>query len=238
MYDTKDQVAVITGASGNLGQAVVGAFQNAGAKLALIDRSTDRLQQMFPEFSNSDDHFFAEDVDLLEPEAVKATIQETINRFGRIDILVNTVGGYRAGEPTHELDLKTWDFMLDLNARTVLIAVQAVVPYMIEQHSGKVISVAARPALKGRANMSAYSVSKSAVIRLTESLSAELKKNNINVNCIIPGTIDTPQNRDAMPEAKFDRWVTPESLAEVILFLASPAAKPIHGAAIPAYGLS
>lgn len=237
MHDMKDQVAVITGASGNLGQAVVGAFQNAGAKLVLIDRSTERLQQMFPELPDSDDHFFA-DVDLLEPEAVKDTIQETINRFGRTDILVNTAGGYRAGEPTHELDLKTWDFMLDLNARTVLIAVQAVVPHMIEQHSGKVISVAARPGLKGRANMSAYSVSKSAVIRLTESLSAELKENNINVNCIIPGTIDTPQNREALPKAKFDRWVAPESLAEVILFLASPAAKPIHGAAIPVYGLS
>jgi NAD(P)-dependent dehydrogenase (short-subunit alcohol dehydrogenase family) len=196
------------------------------------------MQGMFSDLANSDEHLFAEGVDLLDPDAVKAAAEEAVNRYGRIDILVNAAGGYQAGEPTHEMDLKTWDFMLDLNARTVLISAQAVVPYMIEGNSGKIISVAARPGLKGGGYMSAYSVSKSAVIRLVESMSVELKEHNINVNCIIPGTIDTPQNREALPDAKFHRWVTPEALAEVILFLASSSSRAIHGAAIPVYGLS
>jgi NAD(P)-dependent dehydrogenase (short-subunit alcohol dehydrogenase family) len=238
MFDMKNQVAVITGASGNLGQAVVGTFVDAGAKLVLIDRSTGRMKALFPELAGSDEHFFAEGVDLLNPEDVKGAAQEAVNRFGRIDILVNAAGGYRAGEPTHEMKLETWDFLHDLNGRTVLITAQAIVPHMIEANSGKIISISARPALKGGGYMSAYSASKCDVIRLTESMSAELKENNINVNCIIPGTIDTPQNRAALPEANFEHWVAPEALAEVILFLASSSARSIHGAAIPVYGLS
>ena len=238
MFDLLGQVVVITGASGNLGQAVVGAFVDTGAKLVLIDRSTGRMQALFPELAGSGEHFFAEGVNLLDPEAVKGTAQEAVNRFGRIDVLVNAAGGYRAGEPTHEMKLETWDFLHDLNGRTVLITAQAIVPLMIEANFGKIISISARPALKGRGYMSAYSASKCAVIRLTESMSAELKGENINVNCIIPGTIDTPQNRGALPEANFDHWVTPEALAEVILFLASSSARAIHGAAIPVYGLS
>ena len=190
MFDLHGQVAVITGASGNLGQAVTGAFAGTGASLVLVDRSQGRLQRLFPDLYETGDHFFAEGVDLLDPEAVNNMAGESINRYGRIDILVNTAGGYRAGEATHELDLRTWDFLHDLNGRTILIAVQAVVPHMIAENSGKVISISARPALKGRGYMSAYSASKCDVIRLTESMSAELKENNINVNCIVPGTID------------------------------------------------
>lgn len=238
MFDLQEQVVIVTGASGNLGQAVVDSFANAGAKLVLIDLAIEPLQDLFPNLAESGDHFFAEGVNLLQPESVQATVDETINRYGRIDVLVNTAGGYRAGELTHEMKLETWDFLHDLNARTVLIAAQAVVPHMITAKSGKVISISARPALKGRGYMSAYSASKSGVIRLTESMSAELKADNINVNCIIPGTIDTPQNREEMPEADFARWVKPKALAEVILFLASSSAQAIHGAAIPVYGLS
>jgi NAD(P)-dependent dehydrogenase (short-subunit alcohol dehydrogenase family) len=109
---------------------------------------------------------------------------------------------------------------------------------MIRQGSGKIINLAARPGLQGRSNMAAYSASKAAVIRLTESAAAELKHNGINVNCVLPGTIDTPQNREAMPDAEFGYWVKPASLAEVILFLASDAARDIHGAAVPVYGQS
>jgi NAD(P)-dependent dehydrogenase (short-subunit alcohol dehydrogenase family) len=120
--------------------------------------------------------------------------------------------------------------------RTAFIASRAVVPHMLRQGSGKIIHIAARPGLQGRAESAAYSASKSAVLRLTESLSAELRDSGINVNCVIPGTLDTPPNREAMPEADTSRWVSPDSLAEVILFLASPAARDIHGAAIPVYG--
>jgi NAD(P)-dependent dehydrogenase (short-subunit alcohol dehydrogenase family) len=132
--------------------------------------------------------------------------------------------------------ISTWNFMMDLNARTVFIITQAVVPHMIRQGSGKIVHLAARPGLQGRANMSAYSASKAAVIRLIESASAEVKDQGINVNCILPGTLDTPQNRKATPDADFSRWVTTESLAQVILFLCSDASIDIHGAAIPVYG--
>jgi NAD(P)-dependent dehydrogenase (short-subunit alcohol dehydrogenase family) len=128
--------------------------------------------------------------------------------------------------------------MMDLNARSAFITSQAVIPQMLKQGSGAIIHIAARPGLAGRANMAAYSASKSAVIRLTESMAAEYKEAGIRVNCIIPGTIDTPQNRRDMPDAETSKWVEPESLAEVILFLASQAARDINGAAIPVYGRS
>jgi len=238
MYTFQDKVVVVTGAAGNLGAAVGLAFGGAGAHLVLIDRKANRLAQMFPDFANSDDHLLATGVDLSAPEAVDAAITSAIDQFGRIDILVNAIGGYRAGKPAHETDLDTWDLMHNLNARSVFIASKAVVPHMLESGSGKIINIGARPGLQGRGKMAAYSASKSAVIRLTESMAAELGEKDINVNCILPGTIDTPQNREAMPKADFARWVTPEALAKVILFLASEAASPINGAAIPVSGKS
>jgi NAD(P)-dependent dehydrogenase (short-subunit alcohol dehydrogenase family) len=163
-------------------------------------------------------------------------VAQALERFGRIDVLANTVGGFRAGTPVHETSLEAWDFMLGLNARTALIISRAVVPVMLKQQQGKIIHVASRAALQGRARSAAYSVSKSAVLRLTESMAAELKREGIHVNCVLPGTIDTPQNRQDMPNADFSRWVTPEAIADVVLFLASEAARAIHGAAIPVYG--
>ena len=236
MYHFSDRVVIVTGAAGNLGSAVARAFQAAEAKLILVDRAPDRLQRLFPDLVDSPDHFLATSVDLTNVEAVEAMVDETVKRFGRVDVLANTAGGFRAGTPVHETPLETWDFMLNLNARTVLIAGRAVIPQMLRQGSGKIVNVAARAALKGGAKMAAYSASKSAVLSLTESMAAELKRENINVNCVIPGTIDTPQNRQAMPKANYDRWVKPEAVADVILFLASDAGRAVHGAAVPVYG--
>ena len=236
MYHFSDRVVIVTGAAGNLGSAVARAFQAAEAKLVLVDRAPDRLQRLFPDLVDSPDHFLATSVDLTNVEAVEAMVDETVKRFGRVDVLANTAGGFRAGTPVHETPLETWDFMLNLNARTVLIAGRAVIPQMLRQGSGKIVNVAARAALKGGAKMAAYSASKSAVLSLTESMAAELKRENINVNCVIPGTIDTPQNRQAMPKANYDRWVKPEAVADVILFLASDAGRAVHGAAVPVYG--
>jgi NAD(P)-dependent dehydrogenase (short-subunit alcohol dehydrogenase family) len=160
-----------------------------------------------------------------------------VEHFGRIDVLVNTAGGFRAGKPVHETPKDLWDFVLDLNARSVLNACQAVIPQMLKQQQGKIISFGSKSALAGRANAAAQSVSKAAVLRLTESMSAELKDKGINVNCILPGTIDTPPNRKAMPNADTSRWVQPDDLTNVILFLASDASDAIHGAAIPVFGL-
>jgi len=236
MFDLTDRVVLVTGAAGNLGAAVVRAFCAAGARLVLVDRDPDRLTRLFPDLVGSPGHYLAAPVDLTDEAAIKAMIDQTLSRFGRIDVLVNVAGGYRGGTPVHETPLATWDFLLNLNARTVYIASSAVIPAMLRQGNGKIVNVAARAALQGAAKMGAYSASKSAVMRLTEAMAAELKNDGINVNCVLPGTIDTPDNRAAMPKADTGRWVQPEALADVILFLASDAARAVHGAAIPVYG--
>lgn len=233
-----NQVVVVTGAAGQLGMAVTQAFLESGARVTCVDKASNRLQEVYAEGSRPAEHLFAVSIDVNDPESVEGMVAETIQRFGRLDVLVNTVGGFRAGNPVHQTPLETWDFMMALNARTAFITSQAVIPQMLKQGSGAIIHIAARPGLAGKANMAAYSASKSAVIRLTESMAAEYREAGIRVNCIIPGTIDTPQNRRDMPDADTSRWVKPESLAGVILFLASEAARDIQGAAIPVYGKS
>jgi len=237
MFDFSNQVIIVTGASGNLGRAVVELFQSAGASLVLVERNADKLKQAFPDLAGDPHHLIAS-ADLTDAEAVKSVVAQTVAQFGRVDALVNTVGGFRAGTPLHETPMDTFDFLLNLNARTVYIAAQAVLPTMLAQGNGKIISVAARPGLEGRANQAAYSASKAAVLRLTESMAAEYRMQGIHVNAIIPGTIDTPQNRAAMPDADFGKWVQPESLAGVIAFLASDLAQDVHGVALAVVGRS
>jgi NAD(P)-dependent dehydrogenase (short-subunit alcohol dehydrogenase family) len=165
-------------------------------------------------------------------------VSAAIERFGRIDVLCNLAGGFRMGDAVHDTPAATWDFLFDLNARTVLHMAQAVVPHMIERGGGKVVNVGAFAAQKGAAQMGAYIASKSAVIRLTEAMAAELRELNINVNCVLPTVIDTPENRAAMPDADPAHWVAPRDLASVIAFLASDAARAVHGAALPVTGLT
>jgi NAD(P)-dependent dehydrogenase (short-subunit alcohol dehydrogenase family) len=237
MFNFSNQVVMITGASGNLGSALVSRFRDAGAKLVLVDRTADKLKQAYSDLANDPNHLIA-GVDLTSADAVKSVVEQTIERFERVDVLVNTVGGFRAGTPLHETPLETFDFMMNLNARTVYIAAHAVLPAMLTQGNGKIISISARPGLEGRANQAAYSASKAAVLRLTESMAAEYRMQGINVNAIIPGTIDTPQNRTAMPDADFSHWVQPESLADVIAFLASDLARDVHGVTLSVIGKS
>jgi NAD(P)-dependent dehydrogenase (short-subunit alcohol dehydrogenase family) len=237
MFDFSDTVVMVTGAAGNLGTATVNAFVAAGADVVMVDRRLEALQAAFPALSESERHLFAA-VDLRDAGAVEGLAYEVIQQFERIDVLANIAGGFRMGSPVHETPPETWDFMLDLNARTVLNMARAVIPHMLGQGHGRVINIGARAALEGKARMAAYTASKSAVLRLTESMAAELKAKGINVNCIMPGTIDTPENREAMPQANHDRWVPPEAIADVILFLASDAARALHGACLPVYGLS
>jgi NAD(P)-dependent dehydrogenase (short-subunit alcohol dehydrogenase family) len=238
MFDFTDRIVLVAGAAGNLGQAVVQAFHAAGAHLVLLDRAPDRLQTPFPNLAASPDHLLLGSVDAADADSVERAVQAAIERFGRIDVVVNTIGGWRGGTPVHETPLETWDLLQDLNARTAFILSRAVVPHMLEQGSGKIIHTAARAGLAGGAKGAAYSASKSAVLRLVESLAAELRLQGINVNCVLPGTIDTPQNRRAMPKADHSRWVPPEAIADVMLFLASDAARAVNGAAVPVYGRS
>jgi NAD(P)-dependent dehydrogenase (short-subunit alcohol dehydrogenase family) len=242
MTSTTNQIAnrvvIVTGSVGNLGSATAKALQAAGAKTVLVDRSNERLREHYPELVDSRNHLLAGGVDLANPESLTQMVQSAGERFGRIDGLVNTVGGWRGGKPVHEADLADWDFLFEVNLRTTLLCCRAVIPQMLRQRSGKIVNVASRDGLAGGAGYSAYSASKSAVLRLTESMAAELKSSNVNVNCVLPSTIDTPQNRQAMPNSDFSKWVAPEAIADVILFLISDGARAINGAAIPVYGCS
>ncbi len=229
------KVVVITGAGGNLGGAAARKFAAEGARLVLVDREMALLERSAAGLPPGVESMLLA-VDMLDREAVMNQMQRAVERFGRLDVLVNTVGGFRAGKTVAELPLEDWDFMLNLNARTALIISQAVLPVMLAQGAGKIIHVASRNALKGAAKSAAYGAAKAAVMRLTESLSEEVRHNGINVNCVIPGTLDTPENRKSMPDADTTRWVSPDSLAGVIFFLASDAARDVHGAALPVYG--
>lgn len=232
------QIVMVTGASGNLGAATARVFQRHGHKTILVDRSPDKLAKNFSDIVDSQDHLLAGGIDLSSPDVMDRLVTDVVNRFGRIDVLVNTVGAWSGGKPVHETSLAEWDLLFEANLRTTLITCRGVAPRMVEQLFGRIITVASRDALKGSAGYAAYSASKSAVIRLTESLADELSAFDVTVNCILPGTIDTPQNRAAIPNAEFSKWVEPAALADVIMFLASDAARAVTGAALPVFGRS
>lgn len=239
MIDFTDKVVAITGAAGNLGKATAMAFYDAGAKLALVDRKRDVLNSVFSDIAPEGEMCYYTAGDLTNQQSVEETVAGIWDFFGRLDVLINVAGGFTMGPPIHETPVDTWDFMLNLNARTVFLMSKTVVPHFLEQNYGKIVNIGARAALSGKANMAPYVVSKSAVIRLTESIAEELSDiEGINVNCVLPGTIDTPRNRHDMPEADFRKWVTPQALADVIVFLASDDARAITGASIPVYGRS
>jgi NAD(P)-dependent dehydrogenase (short-subunit alcohol dehydrogenase family) len=231
----KDQTVVVTGACGNLGKAVAHAFAERGANLVLIDLHRDSLEQAFG--VENPQRIFAP-ADLLDQQQVNAALKKAHDRFHRIDVLCNLAGGFRMGPPVHESSDKDWDFLFDINAKSMLHMVRAVVPKMIEAGGGKIVNIGANAALQGKAQMGLYCASKDVVIRLTESMAAELREKGINVNCVLPSIIDTPENRAAMPGADPSRWVAPEALADAITFLASHGARAINGAAIPVTGLS
>jgi NAD(P)-dependent dehydrogenase (short-subunit alcohol dehydrogenase family) len=231
-------VIVITGAVGNLGAATARAFQLAGQRTVLVDRSQEKLCSAFSNIAKSADHLLAGGVDLSEPTSLASLVNEILSRFGRIDALVHTVGAWRGGKPVHDDELANWDFLFNVNLRTTLLCCRAVIPQMLKQGRGKIINIASRDGLKGSAGYAAYSASKSAVLRLTEALADEVKASNINVNCVLPSTIDTPQNRAAQPEADFSKWVEPSAIADAIRFLASDASRAINGASIPLFGKS
>ena len=222
MSEFAGKSVVVTGAAGALGRAVADAFHSNGARVTGID------------IVRSESDFRMVTVDLMDLGATRNAVSE----IGSIDVLANIAGGFTMGDTVAGTSDDTWDFMMNLNSKTVLNMVRAVVPTMQSQGGGKIVNIGARNGLRGVGNMAAYSASKSVVIRLTESLAEELKQDNINVNCILPSIIDTVRNREDMPDADFGTWVTPEAMARVVMFLASSAADPIHGASIPVEGLA
>ena len=230
-----NQTVIVTGAAGNLGRAVAKAFAELGANLVLVDLKPQRLASAY---GSENERQSLVPANLLEMGEAAGVAQAALARFGRIDVLCNIAGGFRMGPTVHETSDEDWNFLFDINTRTLLHGVRAVVPHMLKAGGGKIVNIGAFAAQKGVGQMGAYTASKGTVIRMTEAMAAELREKNINVNCVLPTIIDTPENRGAMPKADPAKWVAPSDLANVIVFLASDAARAVHGAAVPVAGLS
>lgn len=228
----KDQVVVITGGLGNLGRAVAHAFEAVGVRLAVIDHGA------IPDADAAragDRYLPLGGIDLTEFAQAERAIHTIAARFGRIDVLVNIAGAFR-WQTLADGDIAGWDQMYDINLKTAVAASKAALPAILKSNAGRIINIGAGAAAKAAAGMGAYTASKSGVLRLTESLSEEVKDRGVTVNAVLPGTIDTPQNRKEMPNADTSKWVPADAIADVVVFLASDAARAITGAALPVFG--
>jgi NAD(P)-dependent dehydrogenase (short-subunit alcohol dehydrogenase family) len=232
-----DRVVLITGATGDFGPYVARAFAQSGARLALTARKLEQAQALATELGLGDDRALPSVVDVTQAQSVADWVAAVMAKWGRIDVLVNVAGGYKPGAPVAEMQETDLDFMFNLNGRSAFLTCRAVIPHMLAQGGGKIVNIGAKAGLAAGRKSTAYAVSKATVLRLTEALSAEVREHNINVNAIIPSTIDTPSNRANQPSADTSKWVHPDDLAAVILFLASDAARAIHGAEIPVFGI-
>jgi 3-oxoacyl-[acyl-carrier protein] reductase len=221
------KVVVVTGASGALGQVVAEVALARGARVAGVDYSPAQI-------AATGNRIDIGGVDLTDATQAGKAIDAIASQFGRIDALINIAGGF-AFEAIAEGDPKTWQRMYALNVLTTLNASRSAIPYLSASGTGRIVNVGAMGALQAGAGMGAYAASKAGVHRLTEALAAEWK-GKITVNAVLPSTIDTPANRASMPKADFAKWVAPEELANVILFLASDAASAVTGALIPVSG--
>lgn len=264
MSELRDHVVLMTGASGALGTALATRVLAAGARLATLERRRDPpgeervgappgppLADRNPATAGAKrtlasalasagvdlaDRLLVHTVDFHHLASIEQAVAATIARWGRLDHVFNTVGAWGSAPSVEATPDALWDSLWDANVRAVLQTCRAAVPVMKTRGGGTVVNVAARAALHADAGGAAYAVAKTAVVRLTEALSAEGRQAGIRANCVLPGTIDTPANRDAMPTADTSEWVTLDALVDVLLFLASPASRAIHGAAIPVYG--
>jgi NAD(P)-dependent dehydrogenase (short-subunit alcohol dehydrogenase family) len=223
----KGKTVVVTGASGALGKVVVASALAKGARVAAIDHAASQT-------ATTRERIELGGVDLTDTTQAKKAIDAVASHFGRLDALINIAGGF-AFETVADGDSKTWQRMYALNVLTALNASQSAIPHLAASGAGRIINVGAMGALQASSGMGAYAASKAGVHRLTEALAAEWK-GKITVNAVLPSTIDTAANRASMPNVDFTKWVKPEELAEVILFLASDAASAVTGALLPVNG--
>lgn len=229
------KVAMITGGTGGLGKSVMIEFLEQGASVICPYVNENDLKIMSDTMDSYPNDLVLVKGNTTKEKPIKKIVNSLVKRFGKIDILINIVGGFKAGDIL-DTSIDDLDKLYDLNLKSTYVSSKAVVPYMIKQKSGRIINVSASAGMKGTAGLSAYAATKAGVINLTESLSDELLKHNINVNAVMPGTIDTPSNRKAMPRAKFSNWVKPVEIAKIMVFLSSDDAEPVSGAVIPVFG--
>lgn len=233
MPDFTGQTIIVTGAAGNLGAAIAETLGRLGASLALADVREEPLKQAAAHIGG--DPLIVAGADVRTKDGAARIVQECRARFGTVDGLANTVGTFKT---TNVVDgaAEDWSFLMDLNALSALRLSEAVLPGMIAQGYGRIVHVAAGAGAKSFGGASVYAASKAAVMRITEAIAEENKANGVNANCIMPGTIDTPQNRASMPDADFSTWVQPAQIAPVVAFLLSREAGVVTGASLPITG--
>lgn len=220
------KTVLITGAAGALGRAVAMYFAGEAHSILLLDRSEALLRETFPSLGTLPSCRFL-GCDVTDTVATAAAVHGAAP--AGVHVLVHIAGGFTMGSPTHAIDRGEWEHMMNLNAWSFVSATGAVVPSMVANRCGRIVAISARGAACGAAQMAAYIASKSALQRLVESLSCEVRASGIAVNSVAPSIIDTPANRAAMPDADHSRWVPTDRLAKVIGFLSSEAAADIHG---------
>jgi NAD(P)-dependent dehydrogenase (short-subunit alcohol dehydrogenase family) len=238
-HDFSGRVALITGASGDLGQGLVAAFIAAGATVIGVSSQAGKereasMRALLP--LDGADRFTLVAADALDETHVAQIFADVIAQHGRLDVLVNGIGGYYAGDPVTATPFDAWQHMLILNLRPTFLFSKYAASEMSARQWGRIVNVSSRAAYTGRKNAAAYAIAKNGVITLTEAQAEELRDSGVTVNAIVPSIIDTPTNRAAMPNADASHWPTPEQVARVVLFLASDDAELVSGAAIPVYG--
>jgi NAD(P)-dependent dehydrogenase (short-subunit alcohol dehydrogenase family) len=229
MKSLEGKVALVTGAKGGLGTYVTNAFLESGASVAGVSRSIGDK-----DFTH--ERFLPVSADLLSAQGARETVEATLARFGRIDILAHLMGGFAGGSAVAETEEDTFDQMLNLNLRSAFLMTRVVIPQMRSRGSGRIIAIGSRAAVEGNSMIGAYSASKAALIALMRAIALENKDRGITANVILPSTIDTAANRKAMPGADYTKWVPPEQLAALVLSLSSDELSQVSGAVIPVYG--
>lgn len=233
-----NKVALIAGGTGGLGRAVSLAFLEEGATVIVPFHRESEFAALRAAAGRYTSSLHGHAVDITDEFAVAQFIAAILSRYGRIDAVVNTIGGYAGGIKLWDLDTRTFDAQLAINLRSGFVLARAVLPALLKQGHGSFLKVASKAAVDHAAGAAAYSASKAAAVALIDSLAADTRGTGVRVNSILPSIIDTPANRQAMPNADYASWPKPEDIAKVILFLSSDAAKTIHGATIPVYGNS
>lgn len=225
----KDKIALVTGANGGLGEYVTQALLDAGATVVGTSRAIQQSEFSGPAFT-------ALSAEISTVAGAKGVIDSVVSRFGRIDILVHTVGGFAGGQTLAETDDATFQHMFDINLNSAFYLLRAALPSMRKTGKGRIIAIGSRAAVEPGPRVGAYSASKAALVSLIRTCALENKDVGITANVILPGTMDTAANRKAMPNEDFSKWVRPSTVAGLIVWLAGDAGKDVNGAVIPVYG--
>jgi NAD(P)-dependent dehydrogenase (short-subunit alcohol dehydrogenase family) len=219
-----------------LGRAVSLAFLEEAARVIVTYRNEDEFAALKSAAGANDSALQGHRVDVTEEAAARQLVATILAEHGRLDAMVNTVGGYTGGAKLWEAGTEVFERMLAMNFRTGLMLSRAVIPWMLKERRGALVNVASKSAVDHAGGAAAYAASKAAAVAMMDSLAEDLKGTGVRVNSVLPSIIDTEANRKAMPKADFAKWPKPEDIARVILFLCSDEAKVIHGAAVPVYG--